>query len=64
VYQISWDCLTIEAQGWVIQMCKPLKVEPNQDLDGFLKRMKVAYEKYMDKESRKMTAIMEMIKDF
>lgn len=65
VYQLSWDCLTIEAQGWgVIQMCKPRKIDPEQNLDGFLKGMKTAYEKYIDKESRKMKAIMEMIKDF
>jgi hypothetical protein len=65
VHHLSWDCLSIEAQGWgVIQMCKPLKVNENQDLKGFLKEMKVAYEKFMNKESKKMEKIMEMIKDF
>lgn len=65
VYHLSWNCLTIEAQGWgVIQMCKPLEIDPDQDLKGFLKGMKVAYEKYMSKESKKMEKIIEMIKDF
>lgn len=65
VYQISWDCLTIEAQGWgVIQMCKPLMIDSTQDLKGFLKGMRAAYEKFMAKESKKMEKIIEMIKDF
>lgn len=65
IEHISWDCLSIEAQGWgVIQMCKPLKIDKSQDRKGFLKGMKVAYEKYILKETKKMNKIREMIKDF
>lgn len=65
VQNISWDCLTIEAQGWgVIQMCKPLKVDKDQDIKGFFKGMKIAYEKYMLKEAKKVEYIKNLIKDF
>ncbi|WP_118953255.1 hypothetical protein [Taibaiella helva] len=65
VQNINWDCLTIEAQGWgVIQMCKPLKVDENQDIKGFFRGMKNAYEVYMRKEAKKVEKIKEMIKDF
>jgi hypothetical protein len=38
IYNLSWDCLTIEAQGWgVIQMCKRLEVNLNQDIKGFFR---------------------------
>lgn len=64
-YQISWDCLSIEAQGWgVIQMPKPLVIDKNQDVTSFRKGLKLAYEKYMDKEANKMSKIQDMIKDF
>jgi hypothetical protein len=64
-YHISWNCLTIEAQGWgVIQMYKPLEINTNQSKKDFFKEMKIAYEKYMNKESKKMDKIKEMIKDF
>jgi hypothetical protein len=65
VHHLSWNCLSIEAQGWgVIQMCKPLEIDTTQDLKGFFKGMKVAYETYMRKESKKMEKILVMIKDF
>lgn len=65
VEHLSWDCLTIEAQGWgVIQMVGGLKIDEEQDLKGFFRGMKKAYEKYMDKETKKMAKIREMIKDF
>ncbi len=65
VQNISWNCLTIEAQGWgVIQMSGPLEIDKNQDLKGFFRGMKKAYEKYIDNETRKMAKIREMIKDF
>lgn len=65
VQNISWNCLTIEAQGWgVIQMCKPLEVDMNQDIKGFFRGMRHAYEVYMRKEARKVEKIKEMIKDF
>lgn len=65
VEHLSWDCLTIEAQGWgVIQMSGDLKIDRTQDKKGFFRGMKKAYEKYIDKENRKMAKIREMIKDF
>lgn len=65
IHHISWDCLTIESQGWgVIQMSGKLVVDKSQDLKGFFRGMKTAYEKYMDKETKKMAKIREMIKDF
>lgn len=65
VHQISWDCLTIEAQGWgVIQKSKPLIINKNQDIKAFYKGFKMAYEKFIEKEANKMATIKEMIKDF
>lgn len=65
IQNISWNCLTIEAQGWgVIQMCRPLEVDMKQDLKGFFAGMKKAYEIYMAKEAQKVEIIKEMIKDF
>jgi hypothetical protein len=65
VQHLSWDCLTIEAQGWgVIQMSGSLKIDKTQDLRGFFHGMKKAYERYIDKETQKMAKIREMIKDF
>ena len=65
IQHISWDCLTIEAQGWgVIQMPKPLIIDKSQDLKGFFRGMKNAYEIYIDKETKKMAKIREMIKNF
>lgn len=65
VEHLSWNCLTIEAQGWgVIQMSGTLEIDKTQDLKGFFHGMRIAYEKYMDKESQKMAKIREMIKDF
>lgn len=64
-YQISWECLSIEAQGWgVIQMNKALKVDKGQTQESFFKGMKIGYEKYIGKEEKKMAKIREMIKDF
>lgn len=65
IQHISWECLTIEAQGWgVIQMPKPLVIDKSQDLKGFFRGMKKAYELYIDKETNKMAKIREMIKNF
>lgn len=65
IENISWDCLTIEAQGWgVIQMSKPLKIDKNQDKKAFFKGMKKAYELYLGKETKKMELIRKMIKNF
>jgi hypothetical protein len=54
IEHISWDCLTIEAQGFgVIQKCRDLVVIETQTkrdfYDGFLK----AYAKYRAKEQNK-----------
>lgn len=41
VEQLSWDCLTIEAQGWgVIQMSGDLKIDKSQDRKGFFRGIK------------------------
>lgn len=65
IENISWDCLTIEAQGWgVIQMCKELKVDLAQSRELFLNRMRTAYEKYLDKEAAKHKKLRELIKNF
>ena len=64
-FDSDWDCLTIEAQGWgVIQMPKPLIIDTNQGLKDFYRGMKNAYEIFIDKETKKMAKIREMIKDF
>lgn len=65
VHNLSWNCLTIEAQGWgVIQMCKKLEIDRNQNVKGFFRGMRKAYEIYMSKEAKKVEKIKEMIKDF
>lgn len=54
IERISWDCLSIEAQGYgVIQMCRPRKIVPSQTKSDFYKGFLAAYAKYMQKESRK-----------
>ena len=64
-YNLSWNCLTIQAQGWgIIQMCKPLDIDMSQDVNDFFRGMKSAYEKYMDREAKKVDEIKAMIKDF
>lgn len=45
-------------------MSRQLEIDKNQDLKGFFRGMKKAYEKYIDKETKKMAKIREMIKDF
>lgn len=65
IQHLSWNCLTIEAQGWgVIQLYKTLEVDKGQSLKDFFRGMKNAYEIYMDKETKKMAEIRKMIKDF
>lgn len=65
IQHINWNCLTIEAQGWgVIQMCRPLEIDKEQSLKGFLKGMKIAYEKYLNKEAKKVEVIRKMIENF
>ena len=51
---ISWDCLSIEAQGYgVIQKVRLLKTLPNQTKREFYKGFLAAYAKYRQKERRK-----------
>lgn len=54
IEQISWECLSIEAQGFgVIQMPKTRKIVPKQTKAEFYKGFLAAYKKYMDKEKKK-----------
>lgn len=54
IEQISWDCLSIEAQGYgVIQMCRTLKIVPGQTKGDFYRGFLLAYKKYMLKEAKK-----------
>jgi len=51
---ISWDCLSIEAQGYgVIQRIGPLKTIKGQTKRDFYKGFLAAYEKYRQKEHKK-----------
>jgi hypothetical protein len=54
IERISWDCLSIEAQGYgVIQKVGPLKKIKGQTKRDFYKGFLAAYEKYRQKEHRK-----------
>jgi len=54
IEHISWDCLSIEAQGYgVIQRIGPLKVVEGQTKRDFYKGFLAAYEKYRKKERKK-----------
>jgi len=54
IEHISWDCLSIEAQGYgVIQKIGPLKIIETQTKRDFYKVFLLAYEKYGRKERRK-----------
>lgn len=54
VHHLSWNCLSIEAQGWgVIQMPKTLEIDSTQDVETFKKGLKKAYEHYISKEEKK-----------
>jgi hypothetical protein len=54
IEHISWDCLSIEAQGYgVIQKVRPLKTNKKQTKRDFYKGFLLAYEKYRRKESKK-----------
>jgi hypothetical protein len=65
VHKISWDCLSIEAQGWgVIQLSKKLKINEEQDLKTFFSDMKKNYEKYITKQEEKFLKIKNIIKNF
>ena len=54
IEHISWDCLSIEAQGYgVIQKIGPLKTIKDQRKREFYKGFLAAYEKYRQKEHKK-----------
>lgn len=54
IEQISWDCLSIEAQGYgVIQMCRSLKIVPDQTKGEFYNGFLIGYKKYISKEATK-----------
>jgi hypothetical protein len=54
IENISWDCLSIEAQGYgVIQKISPLIVKRDQTKREFYKGFLIAYKKYRDKEKNK-----------
>src|SRR5262245_49485440 len=54
IEQISWDCLSIEAQGYgVIQKIRPLKIISKQTKRDFYKGFLLAYKKYRQKEYKK-----------
>lgn len=54
IEHISWDCLSIEAQGYgVIQKVCDLKIVPDQTKRDFYRGFLAAYAKYMEKEHKK-----------
>lgn len=54
IEQLSWNCLSIEAQGYgVIQMCRSLEIVPDQTKSDFYKGFLSAYAKYLQKEKKK-----------
>jgi hypothetical protein len=54
IEHISWDCLSIEAQGYgVIQMPKPRKLNPKLTKKDFYEGFLTAYDKYRQKEHKK-----------
>lgn len=54
IEQISWECLSIEAQGYgVIQKNKKLIIIEEQTKRDFYEGFLVAYEKYRQKEHKK-----------
>ena len=54
IQNISWDCLTIEAQGYgVIQMPKPLKVDKAQTKKDFYIGFQKEYDRFIEKERKK-----------
>ena len=62
VEHLSWECLSIQAQGWgVIQMSKALVVNKNQTKAEFMQGLKIAYKDYVTKQEAKMKKISEII---
>lgn len=54
IEHISWDCLSIEAQGYgIIQKVKPLKINKEQIKKDFYKGFLYEYTKFLNKEKNK-----------
>ena len=54
IEQISWDCLSIEAQGYgIIQKISPFKINTDQTKRDFYKGFLAAYEKCRQEEHKK-----------
>ena len=54
IEHLSWDCLTIEAQGYgVIQMSSTIKIVETQTKRDFYEGFLAVYDKYRQKELRK-----------
>jgi hypothetical protein len=54
IEQISWECLSIEAQGYgVIQKIGLLKIIKKQTKRDFYKGFLAGYKKYLEKERKK-----------
>jgi hypothetical protein len=64
VEHLSWQCLSIEAQGWgVVQIKHPLKINSHQTRKQFLHGLKLAYQVFLKKERSKIKEIERLIKD-
>jgi hypothetical protein len=54
IEQLSWNSLSIEAQGYgVIQMCRTLEISPDQTKSDFYRGFLAGYVKYLEKEKKK-----------
>lgn len=54
IEQLSWDCLSIEAQGFgVIQMSRARTLVPGQTKAAFYRGFLSGYQKYLSKEAKK-----------
>jgi hypothetical protein len=63
VEHLSWECLTIQAQGrGVIQMCKPRKII-KQSKKAFLKGLIVAYREYVERENKKLARVEKLLRE-
>lgn len=65
IQQISWDCLSIEAQGYgVIQKIGELKVIESQTKKDFHRGFIAAYGKYLAKEQKKHEQFSKKLKSW
>lgn len=65
IEKISWECLSIEAQGYgVIQKIGDLKIINEQTKHEFYQGFSDAYCKYLNKEQKKHLNFSKKIKDF